>query len=109
MEFTKAFFAAALKSLRQKLNEPSQEGMAHRIGCTMGAYSKWERAQRIPRGDWLLKAILLCRDAESLRDIFRIDCSKFKEPAKKVDETPQEPFLEPLPPAIPGRRTRTRK
>jgi transcriptional regulator with XRE-family HTH domain len=80
-------FPAALISLRKKLNEPSQEGMARRVGCTLGAYSKWERGERFPSGELLLKILLLCPDAESLR-AFGIDCARLKEPRKGVEAVP---------------------
>jgi len=34
--------------------------MARRLGCTLGAYSKWVRGERIPGNGWLLKMLALC-------------------------------------------------
>ena len=52
-------------SLQDALGERSQEGMARRLGCSLGAYSKWCRGEAIPGGKWLLKLIALCPDQET--------------------------------------------
>jgi transcriptional regulator with XRE-family HTH domain len=56
--------AGAVAALQQALGE-TQEGMARRLGCTLGAYSKWVRGERTPSGRWLLKLIALCPDPET--------------------------------------------
>lgn len=56
---------SALRSLRSALGE-SQEGMARRLGCSTSGYVKWERGVAEPSASWLLKAIQLCPDANSL-------------------------------------------
>ena len=60
--------SAALMTLRTALGE-TQEGMARKLGCTLGAYSKWERGERTPGGEWLLKILALCPD-EATRSAF---------------------------------------
>ena len=57
-------FATAIMSLQETLGE-TQEAMARRIGCTLGAYAKWRRGERIPSGDWLIKILAFCPDDES--------------------------------------------
>jgi len=44
--------------------------MARRLGCTLGAYGKWIRGERIPQGQWMLKLLALCHDEEA-REFFR--------------------------------------
>ncbi len=39
--------------------------MARKLGCTLGAYNKWERGERIPGGEWLLKILALCPDEKT--------------------------------------------
>ena len=39
--------------------------MARKLGCTLGAYSKWVRGERIPSGDWMLELLQLCPDEET--------------------------------------------
>ncbi len=60
--------SSALIQLRAALGE-TQEGMARKLGCTLGAYSKWERGERTPGGQWLLKILALCPD-EATRSAF---------------------------------------
>ncbi len=60
--------SSALIQLRAALGE-TQEGMARKLGCTLGAYSKWERGERTPSGEWLLKILALCPD-EATRSAF---------------------------------------
>jgi len=62
--------STALMKLRNTLGE-TQEGMARRLGCTLGAYSKWERGERTPGGEWLLKILALCPD-EATRSAFGV-------------------------------------
>jgi transcriptional regulator with XRE-family HTH domain len=56
--------SAALLALRSTLGE-TQEGMARKLGCTLGAYNKWERGERTPGGEWLLKILALCPDEQT--------------------------------------------
>ncbi len=39
--------------------------MARKLGCTLGAYSKWERGDRTPGGEWVLKILVLCPDEKT--------------------------------------------
>jgi transcriptional regulator with XRE-family HTH domain len=55
---------SALQLLQARLGE-TQEGMARRVGCTLGAWSKWYRGENTPRGDWMLKILALCPDDET--------------------------------------------
>lgn len=52
-------FREAISALQRALRE-TQEGMARRLGCTLGAYAKWVRGERSPQGKWLLKLLSLC-------------------------------------------------
>ncbi len=56
--------SAAVLALRSTLGE-TQEGMARKLGCTLGAYNKWERGERTPGGEWLLKILALCPDEKT--------------------------------------------
>lgn len=60
----RARLAEAIRELQHTLGE-TQEGMARRLGCTLGAYSKWVRGERIPGNDWLLRMLALCPDDET--------------------------------------------
>jgi len=65
------FLTSAILSLRQKLGT-TQEEMARQIGCTLAAYQRWETGKRTPRGDWMLKILVLCPDEET-RAAFFVD------------------------------------
>ncbi len=56
-------FREAISGLQRALGD-TQEGMARRLGCTLGAYSKWVRGERSPQGKWLLKLLSLCPSQE---------------------------------------------
>lgn len=56
--------SSAIMSLQKSLHE-TQEGMARRLGCTLGAYSKWVRGERTPGGNWLIKLLTLCPDEQT--------------------------------------------
>ena len=68
------FLTSAILSLRQKLGT-TQEEMARQIGCTLAAYQRWETGKRTPRGDWMLKILVLCPDEET-RAAFFVDISQ---------------------------------
>lgn len=53
--------AEAVKELQSYLGE-TQEGMARRLGCTLAAYSKWVREERMPGGEWIIRMLELCPD-----------------------------------------------
>lgn len=59
-----ARLADAIRELQNSLGE-TQEGMARRLGCTLGAYSKWVRGERVPGDEWLLEMLALCPDDEA--------------------------------------------
>ena len=63
------FLTSAILSLRQKLGT-TQEEMARQIGCTLAAYQRWETGKRTPRGDWMLKILVLCPDEETRAAFF---------------------------------------
>ena len=56
-------FRPAILKLRQTLGE-TQEGMARRLGCTLGSFQRWELGSRIPSGEYLVKMIKLCPNNE---------------------------------------------
>src|SRR3989442_14652344 len=64
MRKTSEGLAEAVLGLQRALGE-TQEGMARRLGCTLGAYSKWVRGERTPGGTWPIKLITLCPDAQT--------------------------------------------
>jgi len=67
-------FSAAILSLQGKLGQ-TQEGMARKLGCTLGAYSKWVRGENIPSGDWMLRLLALCPD-EATRQMFFLEITE---------------------------------
>jgi transcriptional regulator with XRE-family HTH domain len=77
--------SGAIRGLRERLGGISQDAMARRIGCTVSAYVQWEQGRRVPAGDWLLKVLQLCPDADSLRT-FGIDCSQLKSQPAEADK-----------------------
>ena len=64
MRKTSEGLAEAVLGLQRALVE-TQEGMARKRGCTLGAYSKWVRGDRTPSGDWLIKMLQLCPDEDT--------------------------------------------
>lgn len=66
VEGTEKNISSAIQGLQSRLGE-TQEGMARRIGCTLGAYVKWRRGEREPSGAWLIRMINLCPDDDSLK------------------------------------------
>jgi DNA-binding XRE family transcriptional regulator len=56
--------STAIRELRRALGV-TQEGMARRLGCTLSGYIQWEKGRRVPGGEWLLKLMALCPDAET--------------------------------------------
>lgn len=64
-------FSEAIKQLQARLKE-TQEGMARRIGCTLGAYVKWRRGERLPSAEWLVRILNVCPD-EGTREAFGVD------------------------------------
>jgi transcriptional regulator with XRE-family HTH domain len=71
-----ASLAAAIRQLRQALRV-TQEGMARRLGCTLSGYIQWEKGRRVPGGEWLLKLMALCPDAET-RNLFEEQVNAFR-------------------------------
>jgi len=65
MLMTEDSFSEAILALQSRLGQ-TQEGMARLIGCTLGAYSKWVRGERVPGGEWLIKMLQMCPDENSL-------------------------------------------
>jgi len=57
-------FSAGLKILRGKLGL-TQEGMALRLGASLGTYRKWEAGAFNPSGPWLIKILAACPDPEA--------------------------------------------
>jgi len=57
-------FAAGLKTVRGKLGL-TQEGMALRLGASLGTYRKWEAGAFNPSGPWLIKILQACPDEEA--------------------------------------------
>jgi DNA-binding XRE family transcriptional regulator len=57
-------FSVGLKTLRGKLGL-TQEGMALRLGASLGTYRKWEAGAFNPSGPWLIKILAACPDAET--------------------------------------------
>ncbi len=58
-------FVTAITGLRERLGF-TQEQMARELGCTLRGYVSWERGERVPSGDWLLKMMRLAPDGETL-------------------------------------------
>ena len=71
--------ATAIRELRQALGD-TQEGMAHRLGCTLSGYIQWEKGRRMPGGDWLLRLMALCPD-EDTRGLFEQQIESYRERA----------------------------
>lgn len=69
--------ATVIRELRQGLGD-TQEGMARRLGCTLGGYIQWEKGRRVPGGDWLLKLMALCPD-EDTRGLFEQQIESHRE------------------------------
>lgn len=61
----------AIRAVRMALGE-TQESMARRIGAQLRSYARWEAGESCPRGDWLLKIIGLCPNAE-VRSLFGLE------------------------------------
>jgi transcriptional regulator with XRE-family HTH domain len=59
-------FRPAILSLRQALGK-TQEDMASLVGCSFAAYRKWESGAANPGGQWLIRLLALCPDAETRR------------------------------------------
>lgn len=76
LEEKQATLAAAIRQLRQALRV-TQEGMARRLGCTLSGYIQWEKGRRVPGGEWLLKLMALCPDAET-RSLFEEQVNTFR-------------------------------
>lgn len=57
-------FSAGLRTLRDKLGL-TQEGMAQRLGASLGTYRKWEAGAFNPSGPWLIKILQACPDEEA--------------------------------------------
>jgi transcriptional regulator with XRE-family HTH domain len=76
LEEKQATLAAAIRQLRQALRV-TQEGMARRLGCTLSGYIQWEKGRRVPGGEWLLKLMALCPDAET-RSLFEEQVNAFR-------------------------------
>ncbi len=71
-----ATLARAISRLRQALGL-TQETMARRLGCTLSGYIQWEKGRRVPGGEWLLKLMALCPDAET-RGFFEEQVDAFR-------------------------------
>jgi transcriptional regulator with XRE-family HTH domain len=71
-----ATLSTAIRELRQALGV-TQEGMARRLGCTLSGYIQWEKGRRVPGGEWLLKLMALCPDAET-RSLFEEQVNAFR-------------------------------
>jgi DNA-binding XRE family transcriptional regulator len=63
----------AIRAVRLALDE-TQESMARRIGAQLRSYARWEAGESCPRGDWLLKIIMLCPGAEA-RSLFGLQAA----------------------------------
>jgi transcriptional regulator with XRE-family HTH domain len=83
------FLTSAILSLRQKLGT-TQEEMARQIGCTLAAYQRWETGKRTPRGDWMLKILVLCPDEET-RSAFFVDIGEISSKIPLISR-PKEPI-----------------
>ncbi len=81
----------AIRAVRLALDE-TQESMARRIGAQLRSYARWEAGESCPRGDWLLKIIMLCSDAET-RSLFGLEAA----PQQPRGSRPQ-PGRKPAPP-----------
>jgi hypothetical protein len=80
---------SALQLLQARLCE-TQEGMARRLGCTLGAWSKWYRGENTPRGDWMLRILALCPDEETRRNFLDIGEVRSRIPTISRPEMPKE-------------------
>jgi hypothetical protein len=93
MQVAEDIFKAAILSLEAKLGE-RPEGMVHRIGCSFGAYKLWVRGDRIPGGEWLIKILNLCPDAESLAK-FGLDITRLGEGKDSLTTISREADITP--------------
>lgn len=89
LEEKQTTLSAAIRQLRQALRV-TQEGMARRLGCTLSGYIQWEKGRRVPGGEWLLKLMALCPDAET-RSLFEEQVNAFR-------GIPPAPSAAPAPP-----------
>jgi transcriptional regulator with XRE-family HTH domain len=71
MKTTQLALGEAIRAVRLALEE-TQESMARRLGAQLRSYARWEAGRSCPRGDWLLKIIMLCPDAET-RSLFGLE------------------------------------
>lgn len=65
MTVTAQSLGEAIRAVRLALGE-TQDSMARRIGAQLRSYARWEAGESCPRGDWLLKIIILCPNPETL-------------------------------------------
>jgi len=84
-----------MKALRSRLSQIEGRNVTHqemvrRIGCSNGAYRKWQSGT-IPRGDWMLKILALCPDEETRANFF-IDIAESgsRIPSTSRPELPKE-------------------
>ena len=81
----------AIRAVRLAL-DATQESMARRIGAQLRSYARWEAGASCPRGDWLLKIIMLCPDADA-RSLFGLEAASGQprgsrpQPASDLDRT----------------------
>ena len=104
LEEKQTTLSAAIRRLRQALLL-TQEGMARRLGCTLSGYIQWEKGRRVPGGEWLLKLMALCPDAET-RSLFEEQVNAFR----GVDPAPSAAKAAPVRASstTPGQRRQAR-
>jgi transcriptional regulator with XRE-family HTH domain len=76
LEEKQTSLSRAIRRLREALGL-TQEGMARRLDCTLSGYIQWEKGRRVPGGEWLLKLMALCPDAET-RGLFEEQVNAFR-------------------------------
>jgi putative transcriptional regulator len=83
-------FQAGLKTLREKLGL-TQEGMALRLGASVGTYRKWEAGAFNPSGPWLIKILEACPDDETRALLGAPPAPKLNYPPASPPAISQEP------------------
>lgn len=98
-------FAAGLKALRGKLGL-TQEGLALRLGASLGTYRKWEAGSFNPSGPWLIKILQACPDQEARALLGAPPALAASQPSQSssIDHRPSA-IVNPPEPPLPTRST----
>jgi DNA-binding XRE family transcriptional regulator len=98
-------FRAGLKTLRGKLGL-TQEGMALRLGASLGTYRKWEAGAFNPSGPWLIKILQACPDQEARALLGAPPALPVSDPSQQSTiDNRQSSIVNPPEPPLPTRST----